>query len=573
MRKRNLRRGFSVQRLEDRRLLAADFAVELAPVDIAEPEMCEVAAPEIQDSVESQLDSLDLDSTEVPTDVVDEIEVDLQPEVEVEIEAPTEALANNLGDPVDGTDGFFGAIDAENTSQTLTFTPSEAGLIDVVVASSFGDAETRLELTGPDGEVIASTTTEELSGFQTLSFEAEAGETYQLNVSSEDGAEGYFQVTVSHDEIPEPVDQHSDVVGEDSTLLEFTDGAVGLSAEIESAGDVDTFRFTSDADGSVALSLAELNVDNATELEIRVTNSDGQQLTRGVTNETVGVSFDVEAGGEYFVAVSAGEDQTGSFQIDLTLEADFVEPETESDDTSVVEVEGETNDDETTEDVIVSESDVGVESDTNVEPVVDVEPEVDVEPVTEVEVTDVVDVEPVVDVDPVDVDPVVPVPESDDIVDVIAEVDVDIEPEFVEPILVEDPTASEPEVAVEDDTQVEIPVEIVDSAADLDPPVVAVDNPDFSDPIETGTETETDFEIENDQPEVAVVDDESINVDLPIDESIEDFLEIDSDSIDDLVDEDFEVCFSDLLDANSDLVDSFFAKFDPSSIFTSHRQV
>ena len=551
-----MRRGFSVQRLEDRRLLAADFAVELAPVDIAEPEMCEVAAPEIQDSVESQ-DSLDLDTTEVATDV------DVQPEAEIEIEAPTESLATDLGDPVDGTDGFFGAIDAENTSQTLTFTPSEAGLIDVVVASSFGDAETRLELTGPDGDVIASTATEELSGFQTLSFEAEAGETYQLNVSSEEGAEGYFQVTVSHDEIPEPVDQHSDVVGEDSTLLEFTDGAAGLSAEIETAGDVDTFRFTSDADGSVALNLAELNVDNATELEVRVTDGEGQQLTRGVTNETVGVSFDVEAGGEYFVAVSAGEGQTGSFQIDLTLEADVVEPETV--DTGVVEVDVETDDGETTDEVVVSESDVEGEPVVDVEPV-DVESNVDVEPDVEAEVTDVVDVEPVADVevtDVVDVEPVVVVTDGGDVVDV-AEVDIDFEVEnIVEPILVGDPVVVDSEVAV--DAPVEIPVEIVDSATEVD--AVFVDNPDFTDPIEA----ETGSGIVDDETEVAVVDGESVNVDLPVDESLEELLEIDSDAVDDLVDEEFEVCFSDLFEGNSDLVDSFFAKFDPSSIFTLHR--
>ena len=527
MKRRNLKRSLGrVQRLEDRRLLAADLSViDLAPVESFEPEMCQVAEAETQGDIEEQTETLDLDTTEVQDELSTQVEesVDVDVEVEVDPADQLESFVQNLGDPVDGVDGFFGAIDAENPSQTLSFSPSESGLIDIVVASSFGDAETSLEVSNSNGEVVAATTTENLSGFQTLSFEAEAGEAFELNVSSEDGAEGYFQVTVSHGDVPEPVDLHADSVGKDSTPLEFVDGSSELTGELELAGDVDTFRFTPDSSGTVALNLAELNPENSTELEVGITDADGQQLTRGITNETVGVSFNVEAGTEYFIAVSAGEDQTGSFSLGLTLEADVVE----SEDTEPEVVVNETDDSEPVEidadDSVVVENSVDVGDD----------------PVDVDDATDLVDVDDVHSVDEVD--------------DVIDEVATDSDTD-AEPVDVGTDIESEPDG--------QIPVEIVDSADAL-----TVD--DVVDNIPESFELEVDLVDVADQDDdpVDTIVDEVVNVDLPIDDGFDGDAAVEFEPIDEFVNEELEVCFVDLGD-EIDFVDSFFAQFDPASIFS-----
>lgn len=349
MKKRNLKRRLRVQRLEDRRLLAADLSfVELMPVENVEPAMCQIVEAEVPSEV------LEFDVAELPEDSVDAVDSvddapELQPEAdvdagvesetgpesksgpesEVELETDTQQQLHDLGDPVDGTDGFFGAIDSETPLQSFKITPSESGVVDIVVASSWGDAGSCLEVTDSNGDVVASTATEEVPGFQMLSFESQAGQRYQLDVSSEQGAEGNFQVTVGHSDIPEPVDLHVDTVSDQSTELEFVDGTVGLNGELELQGDVDTFRFTANSSGNVSLNLAELNTENATELQVQVLSTDGAALTRGITNETVGISFEVESSQEYFLAISAGEGQTGSYQIDMTFEADATEPEVE----------------------------------------------------------------------------------------------------------------------------------------------------------------------------------------------------------------------------------------------------
>lgn len=506
MKRRNLRRALGqVQRLEDRRLLAADLsAIDLAPVENFEPEICQVADIDPQGVVEDQAEMLDLDTTEVQTDVQDVLDVqdgvDPQVEVEVNVSDQVEDSIHDLGDPVDGVDGFFGSINAENPSQTLTFSPSEDGLIDVVVASSFGGHNTRLDVSNANGDVVASTVTEDLSGFQVLSFEAEAGESFELNVASEEGAEGYFQVTVGHSETPEPVDLHADSTGEDSTLLEIVDGSSELTGDLELAGDIDTFRFTADANGSVALDLAELNAENSTELEIRVTDQSGQQLSRGITNETVGVSFDVESGNEYFIAISAGEGQTGSYELQLTLDADIVEAnETLDQETDVSEVvDNDVNDGEVTGDPVVEDDGLDVvEEDAEI---------VDVDLADEV----IVDV---ADNSEADLDGQIPV----EILDTVEEVTV---------------------------------ADIVDSIPESFEPEV--------DLVDVGTE--------EDDATVAIVED-ATEVDLPVEDSLDSDLPVDFDPIDESADEQMEVCFSDL-ESELDFADSFFAEFDPSSIFT-----
>jgi len=114
MRKRNYNRGLRVQRLEDRRLLAADVAVDLVLVETAEPETVEVQQLDSQAENQSETVELDLDSTEISLDTIG-----------TSIEEATAAPINDLGDPVDGTDGFFGSIDAENPNQRFSFSPSE----------------------------------------------------------------------------------------------------------------------------------------------------------------------------------------------------------------------------------------------------------------------------------------------------------------------------------------------------------------------------------------------------------------------------------------------------------------
>ncbi len=337
MRTQNLRKGFRIQKLEDRRLLAADFVAELLPSDFAPPEQCEVASvTDVNEvAVESEFNETEIvvgnedaafDEFESNNDVESQTSVGLgeaDDSTDGEIGEETAPTVRDLGDPVDGTDGFFGTIDGETPVQTFSMTPSEDGLIDIVVASSFGDAETKLEITDSDGSMVAASSTENLDGFQKLTFEVAAGQAYQLEVSSEDGASGLFQVTVSHSDLPEPqapTDLHANEIGSESTLLEFVDGVSELTGDLETVDDVDTFRFVADGNGRAELQLAETDADSSTELAVEVFSSDAESVARGVTNENVGISFSIESGSEYFIAINAGEGQTGLWELAMTLD-------------------------------------------------------------------------------------------------------------------------------------------------------------------------------------------------------------------------------------------------------------
>jgi hypothetical protein len=600
MRRRNWKRSFGVQRLEDRRLLAADVAVDLAPVENHEPEMCQVAELEAQDESGDQGETLDLDSTEIPVDVVEGV-IDESAQSQVDSEGDTETEADpgetgevvqnesevhDLGDPVDGTDGFFGSIDAANPEGQLTFSPSEEGMIDVVVASSFGGAETRLEITDSSGGLVTSTMTEELSGFQKLSFEAEAGESYQLNVSSEEGAEGYFQVTVEHSEIPEPVDLHVDTIGEDSTELQFVDGSSEIQGELELAGDVDTFRFTAESNGKAMLGLAETDAENATELQIQVLNADGDLLTRGITNETVGVSFDVQQGTEYFLAVSAAEDQTGAFEIDLAFESTDVDPDVIVDEVADDQpvVDDVIVDDVIADDVIVDEvvADDAIVDDAIVDDVVADQSgdQLSGDSVAgenaladDVVVDDVVVDDEVIE-DTIADDTIVDdgIVEDQPVEDLVAD---DTGEDCIDELIEGEPVSDQPiEVEVVSDQ----PDEVVgaDDLADVgeiegDVAIDQIDDvPDFDDLTSSLT-----GEIEDDvQPTDEVVADEvdDVATDLEIQDELKDSLdESDVVSVDDLIDEENEICFSDLFLNDGDTVDSFFAQFNPDSIFQVRR--
>ena len=256
--------------------------------------------------------------TDVEAELLDDAEDLIGDETVIGDEA---AIVNELRDPVGGTSGYFGQINADEPSKTVAFTPSETGSIDVVVSSSFEDSETRIEVVGGNGEAIESLVSEGLEGFQKLSFDAVEGETYEVTVSSDEAGEGYFVLTVGFEEAPpEPVDLHADELGADSTELELVEGIASIVGDLELAGDTDTFRFTSQANGSARLSLSELLEDNATELNISIHDSTGEMIARGLTNEMVVVSFDVQAENEYFIAVEATEDQTGAYELTLDVE-------------------------------------------------------------------------------------------------------------------------------------------------------------------------------------------------------------------------------------------------------------
>ena len=350
MSRRNLR-GFNFERLENRRLLAADFGVEVMQCDFVPVETCEVASAfetevenlqtetEVDTCVPSEVDGVieneSTDSTQADTandanDASDASEVltaeNVGDTIEANTDAQIDASVTELNDPVLGTSGYFGELNSENPKKSMVFTPSESGTIDIVIASSLGESSTLAEVSGSDGTVVEPIATESLDGFEQLTIDVSEGETYQLDVSSDNQmCNGHFMVTAEFSETPEPVDLHADQMGSDSTEMQFSDGIANLSGELESSGDVDTFRLVADADGKAMLRLAETVAENATELNVTVHDASGAEIARGMTNEQVTLSFDATEGCEYFVAVNASEDQTGVYELQLEMESNPVD--------------------------------------------------------------------------------------------------------------------------------------------------------------------------------------------------------------------------------------------------------
>ena len=178
------RKKLGYERLETRRVLAANLGCEMLQIVDAQPEVEEcIVAPDIVEDAASDI-ALDLDGTDIDAEV---------PETEPAENA--EVVEAQL-DLEDGMDGFFGTLDAENGSDTLSFTPPTDGLVEVVVASSFGEASTQLEIRDDAGNLITASTTEGLDGFQTISFAGNADQIYELKISTDAGVSGSFQVTV-----------------------------------------------------------------------------------------------------------------------------------------------------------------------------------------------------------------------------------------------------------------------------------------------------------------------------------------------------------------------------------------
>lgn len=214
-------KALNFERLENRRLLAADLGYDVMQCcDIQPNEECMVA-PEIAESTTQEVfvDPLAPDEGPANPDT-------LEPAISLDLS--------------DGMDGYFGTLDAENSSDTLQFTADADGMVDVVVASSFGEHSTQLTVSDAEGNLIAASSTESLDGFQTLSFAAQADQTYDLTVDSADGGQGNFQVTIGLDAAtdditdpgptnPDTGDSHEDVVEDttedvcDETMNEDTD--------------------------------------------------------------------------------------------------------------------------------------------------------------------------------------------------------------------------------------------------------------------------------------------------------------------------------------------------------------
>jgi hypothetical protein len=298
MRKREMSSVAGFERLELRRLLAADGCLQALPeIANSDPVACEMAAFDCAAEEANSEAAIDPPSAEA------------------------DRPALNRPDPrtldlADGMDGYFGNLDAGNPAETLEFTATEDGRVQVNLFDSTNATGLRLLVTNGQGDVV-TTRQERLNGFDRLDFEVVEGETYQVSISSEDSScEVQFQVTAG---FQRHVDQHADQRSDESTVLEIVDHAASVDGRLESAGDVDTFRFAASATGEATLQLQETADDTRIALQVRVHDGAGNLLTEGQTNERLQNSFDVQAGEEYFVTISAGEGQSGTYRFAVEL--------------------------------------------------------------------------------------------------------------------------------------------------------------------------------------------------------------------------------------------------------------
>ena len=339
-------RSFDFERLEQRRLLAADLGGDVIHCNDMPAEICIATSVVAYDSGAADVKPAETESGNCSGSTIKGVQSNTsEPDSEFENHAGESLETNDSGetaetvreeqiestsvqrsvtemrDPVLGTSGYFGELNLENPSRSMTFTPSADGIIDIVVASSNDSSSIDLEVSDRCGNAVPVTASDQLDGFDQLTFAAVEGESYQLTLSSADVCGEHFMVTVDYSTIPEPVDDHGDSIGTESTEMQMTDGIAHLSGNLESSGDVDTFRFPAENDGRAILNLAETTAENMTELNVSVCDSSGNEVAQGSTNESVRISFDVTEGSDYFVTVHASEDQTGSYQMDLEMES------------------------------------------------------------------------------------------------------------------------------------------------------------------------------------------------------------------------------------------------------------
>ena len=262
--------------------------------------------------------------SEMVIPAANDVDIEMEAQVEADVEKP---LASELLDPVHGTSGYFGEIDEIASTRTMSFTPSESGAVDVVVASSFGDSETRVEIVNSDGDLIANSMTENLDGFQKTTFNVLGNETYEVTVSSDESGEGYFMVTVEFraETNSVPDDGHADEIGESATLLDMQNDTVAIQSDLETAEDRDAFRFVASADGEMVIDMAATSKDHQSDALVSVFDAQGDLLVSGATNEEVAVRFDAFSGVEYQVLVDSQNDVPTSFSVHGTLFANVDE--------------------------------------------------------------------------------------------------------------------------------------------------------------------------------------------------------------------------------------------------------
>ena len=338
--RKNNRKRLGFEALEQRKLLAADFASGIvAAVDVGIAEQVEVQAAEVTSLEVEEVDqalqdllgeTLDSDAEITPEqDLASQTDFDADAE-QVEL-APVATDSENLDprnlDLTDSMDGFFGTISPESPTETLNFTAAADGLANVVISNSFEGSDLLLTATSAEGSELEF---ELLSNdaFDSISFEVNQGETYQLTVSSaqSDGG-GQFQLTVGFEEF---VDQHADEAGFESTELVWADNQTELTGKLESPGDVDTFRATAPQSGEVTLELDELEEDRRLNLDVTVTDSNGAVLAEGSTNEFLRITFDATESEEFFVTVSGGQGERGDYRFSLNLGPSIPAPQDDS---------------------------------------------------------------------------------------------------------------------------------------------------------------------------------------------------------------------------------------------------
>ncbi len=317
MRKSNLNGSVGFERLELRRLLAADGLSQVVP---------ETGSTEALPAEMATLETVTHENLMAMNSL------------RTNASSGNEALAAVVASPArqldlaDGSDGFFGTLNEAGPAERFQFTANQDGMATIVLTSSWGDAHATLSASTDAGEAIEMQS-QVLNGFEVFRFEVVAGDSYQVSLTASDAdCEGSFQLTVG---LEDHQDQHANQLGTDSTELIFSDHDTKLSGRLEAPGDVDTFRFAATASGEAALQLQETVADMRVSLNISVHDAAGNLLAEGRTNEMLQSTFDVLQGEEYFVSVSAAEGQSGTyhFSMSITPDASSIAEEDQAQDT------------------------------------------------------------------------------------------------------------------------------------------------------------------------------------------------------------------------------------------------
>ncbi len=329
-------KALKFERLENRRLLAADLGYDVMQTCEAIPTETCMVAPDIAETATQEV-------------CVDPIAPDQGPIDESAAIEPAITL-----DLSDGMDGYFGSLDAENQSDSLSFAANADGMVDIVVASSFGDNSTNLQVNDSEGNLVTASETEGLEGFATLSFAAQGDQAYELTISSEDGGNGNFQVTI----------------GLEANVDESVDDAPA-APEADAGGNAD--------EGCLDEDLVEDVVEDETasdETDVEIGDEDTDQgPVPGTENEEI--CDPADATPETDVAVDEQEPDEGPVA-DVDVEENCVLDDS-SPETDVVPDEGPVGEDSDSEVDSEQDAEVGDETEADEDIIDDVEPTNDTE--------------------------------------------------------------------------------------------------------------------------------------------------------------------------------------------------